>query len=560
MLGQPKMRAGDVRRSFTVGGVGLLALSAALTSNGCSGEFHSCAETSACLSSGSSGSAGREGSAGVVPGGGSGGESQAGQNGTSGSSPATGGGPVAGRGGETGGAGDDALGDAGDAGAGGSEGHVCDPMLSPLDEACLVSSEHAVFVALMGSDAAAGTREAPLASITKASKIAAESGKIVLVCNAIYDEHVSIDVAARIYGGFKCTDWSRETEKPLIRPLTTGAALKIESAGDVLLENLSFEVRDAFGSDSNALTAIVNASPSVTLRSVWLKAGRGKPGVSGTLTEFQYPDASSLDGSSATSARAGGVETRCSCQPGFETWGGAGGKAASAGQIGERGGPELGGGAPGEVGTKCGFGAEGGNGSDSLAAAGGVGAATLGHASPSGWTPASGTAGAVGSPGQGGGGGASLNSSGHGGGGGCGGCGGNGGIGGGGGGASIAVLVFSSIVELDACSITVSDAGNGGNGAPGQQGQQTAGVGGVTPTTQNSCAGGSGGRGGAGGGGGGGAGGISVGIAWDGAAPPKVSNDTAFSIGFPGAKGIGGAPAGLDGVAGVAQKIFALNQ
>jgi hypothetical protein len=433
-------------------------------------------------------------------------------------------------------------------------------MLSPLDEACLVSNEHAVFVTLMGDDKAAGTREAPLASITKATKVAAESGKIVLVCNTIYDEHVQIDVGVRIYGGFKCTDWSRDPDKPLIRPSTTGAALKIESAGDVLLENLSFEARDAFGSDSSALAAIVNASPSVTLRSVSLKAGKGKPGVSGTLTPFQYPETSSLDGIAATSARAGGNEKRCSCQPGFESWGGAGGKAASAGEVGARGGPELGGGAPGETGTKCGFGAEGGNGSDALAAAPGTGAATLGHASLSGWTPVSGTAGAVGSPGQGGGGGASLNASGHGGGGGCGGCGGNGGIGGGGGGASIALLVFGSIVELDACSITASDAGNGGNGAAGQQGQQTVGVGGDTPTTQNSCAGGSGGRGGAGGGGGGGAGGISVGIAWSGAAPPKVSNDTAFSIGYPGAKGIGGSPGLNDGVAGVAQKIFALNQ
>ena len=171
----------------------------------------------------------------------------------------------------------------GEAGIGGGD---CDDVKSPTEESCLVSDEFAVFVSPNGDDNNDGTQGTPLASLTKAVEVAA-GDKLVLVCDATYNEHVSITAGARVYGGFKCTDWSAEAAKPLFKPTTAGPALKIDGVADeVLVEGVSFEVGDAVAAGGTALTALVNASPKVTLRSVSLKAGKGKAGANGALTMF----------------------------------------------------------------------------------------------------------------------------------------------------------------------------------------------------------------------------------------------------------------------------------
>src|SRR6478609_8813242 len=375
-----------------------------------------------------------------------------------------------GRGGSGGNAGSGA-GAAGDSGAGG--GGACDLSQDPSSESCLVDEDHAVFVAPNGKDSAAGTKRAPLLTLSKAIELAAGS-KLVLVCDGTFDEHVTIATGARIYGGFKCADWSPEDGAPLFKPSSPGPALKVDAVTEPLLfTRLNFEVGDATSVGETALTALVNASPSVTFDSVTLKAGKGKAGAAGTLTPFTFPDASSLNGNPETTAGVGGASKTCGCQASLSTTGGLGGAPVAGGQNGSKGFPDLGGGLGGDpLAGDCSAGSGGKKGANAPATASGNGATNPGSASTSGWSPASGADGASGSPGQGGGGGASLNASGHGGGGGCGGCGGNGATAGKGGGASIALLLLNSSVLLQASTLTTSDAGDGGRGVAGQPGQQ----------------------------------------------------------------------------------------
>jgi len=434
-------------------------------------------------------------------------------------------------------------------------GVPCDTNKNPITEECLVADDYSVFVAPSGKDDAAGTKDAPVATLSKAIEIA--GGKFVVVCDATYDEHVTITSGAQIYGGFDCADWSAETGAPLFKPTSAGPALKIDSVtAPVAISGLSFEVSDATGNGETALTALVNASSSVTFEGVSLKAGKGKAGAAGTLTAFPYPEASALNGNGETAAGNGGASKTCSCQPSFSSSGGLGGAPVASGQNGSKGLPDLGGGLGGDPAVgDCGAGSSGKKGASAMAASASAGATTVGSTTEHGWVPSGGVDGATGSPGQGGGGGASLNDLGHGGGGGCGGCGGNGATGGRGGGGSIALLLISSPVVISNSTLTTADGGDGGAGAAGQLGQQAVGSGGNSIASANSCGGGTGGKGGDGGSSGGGAGGISVGIVWKGVAAPTATGVTT-TTGKAGAKGVGGVPGVNDGIAGVKQDVL----
>jgi hypothetical protein len=490
----------------------------------------------------------------VPPSGGAAGSSAGGEThgGAVGDAGAANGGSVGGSGTAGAGAVAGASGDAGDAGRGGA---TCDTTRDPSVESCLVDDEYAVFVAPSGDDDEAGSKAAPVATLSKAIQLAA-GAKFVIVCDAKYDEHVTVARGAQIYGGFKCSDWSAETGAPLFKPTTPGPALSIDSVAEhVLLTHVDFEVGDAMSNGETALTAIVTASPMVTFESVSLKAGKGKAGAIGTLAAFTFPNAGTLNGNAETSAGVGGASKTCLCQASLSSAGGLGGAPAIGGQSGTKGFPDLGGGLGGDPGKSCSSGGGGADGSDGPAAAPGSGASTLGATTPAGWQPAHGKDGEAGSPGQGGGGGASHNALGHGGGGGCGGCGGNGAKAGKGGGGSIALLLVNSPVVLHSSTLTTSDAGDGGAGLAGQPGQADVGSSGNSLASANSCGGGTGGKGGAGGASGGGAGGISVAIVWKGPTPPSLT-DTTSTTGKAGAAGIGGVPGTNDGVAGLKQDLL----
>jgi hypothetical protein len=110
-------------------------------------------------------------------------------------------------------------------------------------------------------------------------------------------------------------------------------------------------------------------------------------------------------------------------------------------------------------------------------------------------------------------------------------------------------------VTLNAVALVAADAGKGGDGGEGQLGGSggDGGKAGYGGAAADSCPGGQGGKGGKGGSGGGAAGGVSVGIVWSGDAAPSYDAASTFSLGNPGAKGIGGDAGQNDGIAGVSQ-------
>ncbi|HET9930720.1 MAG TPA: hypothetical protein VFQ35_08540, partial [Polyangiaceae bacterium] len=226
--------------------------------------------TTSTSSGGGNGTGGRGGtsSGGVT--------SEAGAAGGPANGGAAGGGNEAGAGGESGGAG----------GAGGAPS-TCDVTQSPSTEPCLVSDEFAMFVAPTGDDSSSGTQDAPVKSLSRALELATLSGKLVIVCNARFDEQLVLTSGARVYGGFACptedTPWlyapGTRTE---VKPVTEGAALIVQGVLDpVVIEDLDFASMTATRAGSSSIGASIVNSPDVTLRRTRITAGSAAAGANG---------------------------------------------------------------------------------------------------------------------------------------------------------------------------------------------------------------------------------------------------------------------------------------
>src|SRR6185369_15661069 len=413
-------------------GFGLTGVTAILCiASACSSTTDDCHETSTCSAAGFAGTSG-SGSAG-----------KSGASGTGGTNGASGGhagrDAVGGDGNEGGNGG--AAGNGGDSGAGGDLEPTCDPTLSPSVEACVVSNEFAIFVDPAGKESAAGTKTSPVNTITKAIQLAGND-KIVIACNATYDEQVKILGRARIYGGFTCSGsaapWTYEAGKRAkVAPTARGFAVNVAAgAAEVDIEDVEFDAKDGVDSGESSVAAFVKESTNVALHRVKLVAGKGVDGADGTRTDVVFPIQSELNGKPAN-GDAGGAFNPVTCTAGGNTRGGRGGDGgANSATSGGSGTPDLGGGQAGMVGS-CGSTGTGKDGADAPPQPPSPGAAKLGAITPAGWIGTSGTDGAPGIPGQGGGGGAGAGAGGGGGVGGAGGCGGIGGTGGKSGGSSI---------------------------------------------------------------------------------------------------------------------------
>jgi len=470
-----------------------------------------------------------------------------------------------------------ALGDAGAGGAGGaSDG--CNTKLSPSVEPCMATNAHALFVAPNGVDTAAGTRERPLRSLTRAVQLASlDSSKVVIACNAAFRESISIGARVRLYGGYGCpgtpAPWVYQPNTAaLLAPNNAGPALAIRDVtGQVVLEDFEILPEDALEPGASSIAVSVVRSTNVTFRRTKITAGKGAegaPGVNGVKGADGLPPSPDQNGTDACTLPAmshGGLpDNRSTCVS-------HGGKGAI---------PDLVIGGDGEDGMPFPMqglaynggknGGDGGAGVPGDAGTAGSISKVSGMFSDAGYSPApdaDGGSGADGFPGQGGGGGdASVGSEefecvGAGGGtGGMGGCGGKAGTGGKGGGASIALLLWDSTLTLEVCKLTAAEGGmggKGGDGAPGGNGAK-GGLGGAefvgaVKTIAKGGNGGLGGPGGPGGPGAGGMGGPSLGIVVHGAAP-IADLKTTVQPGKPGVGGPGGtsgvlvkAPSGLDG-------------
>jgi hypothetical protein len=404
---------------------------------------------------------------------------------------------------------------------------------------------------------------------------------IVIACNGKFDQHLNLEAAARLYGGFACpgekVPWTYQPGKRAqVVPSDEGTALEIRNVADaVTIEDVEFYSRDATTPGGSSIAAIIESSDDVTLARVRIVAGAamaGADGESGTK---------GID-AAAASGQQQGAPASCGDGAPDEQFGG---KWPSNNSCGARGGPggdsKLGlSGGPGYAGIPAtdvvppnvnNRGNEGPEGEDGKPGSPGA-SGTLGRAlsdagtfTEVGFTPsASAGAGSDGFPGQGGGGGGASNATGvcigaSGGAGGMGGCGGKGGTGGLGGGASVALIAWSSALTLDACELVAQEGGaggQGGDGGLGGLGKEGAVGGAAFSDASNSIGkggnGGPGGNGGVGGPGAGGNGGPSIALVVHGVAPEGVASSvlTPGSAGAAGPGGSAGALVGENGKAG----------
>ena len=472
--------------------------------------------------------------------------------GTGGSDAGTGGtGGTSGTGG-TGNTGGTGGGSGGTAGSGG-DGGTCDTTKSPSEESCLVSDDSAVFVSPTGADTDAGTKAKPLATFAEAVKKAKTAGHArVIACNGDYDEKLALAAAAdgiKIYGGFKCSDWSYETGvRATLKPKTRGIVLTVDTlATGATFEDVGFVAMPGSDPGESSIAAFVKESGAITMKRVKLEAGKGAKGAAGTKTDYTYPSQTTLNGKDA-SGDTGAAFNQVTCPDGTKTTGASGGNGGAGVTGGGLGQPDLGAGKAGAIGS-CSAGGTGGDGNPGATVTPSDGAKSFGSLGTAGWEGTPGTSGKPGGPGQGGGGGAGSSTSGGGGGGGAGACGGAPGKGGSAGGSSIALLALNSTVSFDTSEVLAADAGDGGVGAAGQTGQQQSGFPGKGANL--GCQGGAGGKGADGGAGGGGAGGVSAGVVWKGKAATLTA--TTPKLGNKGTKGAGGKPGVNDGIDGEAK-------
>lgn len=459
----------------------------------------------------------------------------------------------------------------------------------------------AVYVSTKGDDLNAGTRSAPVRSITRGLEVAGLEGKSqVLVTGGDFTIPTAQGGQLRlvdgisIFGGYDSATWTRNiqsgrtqikgTQSPVV--VAQDLTQPTELAG-VTIQGVNY----AIGSQTSIAMLVSNVQTDVlTLRDVAIYAGNGGAGENGAAG---VAGAAGPGGGAASSGNgAGGGSRMCGTQNVSGGSGGTGRNCAGGGSLpgirgngagnGDGGGggwdycpgcalawhnPKVGG-----AGSIGGGGTPGGNGAAASAA-------TLAAGMWSGLTfqTAQGGNGANGANGSGGGGGgaggAAKNQNagcgdgragGGGGGGGAGGCSGSGGTAGKGGGGSFGLVLNNAHPALMNTQISRGNAGRGGSGGNGGSGGGGGG-GGIGYTRDNSTfqgtsgeggRGGNGGSGGSGSGGAGACGGPSVGIALVGGATVSGDGNLLITGGQGGAAGTGGtgggsSPAGPNGCTGL---------
>jgi len=411
----------------------------------------------------------------------------------------------------------------------------CDLSKEPKDSPACVSDAVGFFVdATKGDDAAAGTREAPFRTISKAVSAVGDKSR-VFVCGGSYPESVQITHTSKVYGGFACDTWVYNASIRVdVAPANVGAPLLVNGANDVEIGDLFFRAQPGTPAARGSVAAIVSNSQNVRFVRGGLTAGAGVKGADGTLAAFTFPAAVTTPGGSIgplPPSPAKGLTVTC-----------PGGATSTGGNGGN------GGGAAPTAGLHAGVGGAAGGKPGTAGAGGQVGAPGAALAVVNGaLVVKDGTAGGSGGVGGGGGGGTGSTTAAQdtyygGGAGGVGGCGGAGGGGGGTGGYSIALASIDALVSLDGTVCEAATAGDGGNGATSQAGQPGA-TGGKAPVVKNND-GGDGGAGGAGGAGGGGAGGVSAAIAWYMGSAPIHTGGVKLTFSSTPAKGGAGGGSG----------------
>jgi hypothetical protein len=429
---------------------------------------------------------------------------------------------------------------------------------------------HAYWVSPSGSDANAGTRAEPFATVQAAIEAshATGTGGDVYVAAGDYPGGISARSGVSVYGGFDPSKWVRDVSAH--RPTIRSDGVVVQGLADAFtLDGLRLEAADATSAGGSSIAVHLHDNRGVVIQGNVIVAGNGGDGADGAPGVAGAPGGTAAIGAGARSCLLGGTNDG-GAGAGFYGAGGTGGAGhATSGSDGSSApgplGGSGGGGGPG-AGYSGGHGTAGGPGAPGTH---GMGGGPLGTARVQGYGPSPGAPGQNGGNGGGGGGGGGAGGyftllSGYfcgpgGGGGGGGGQGGEGGAGGGGGGASIGVLLTGeTLAWVTGNSISTGSGGTGGRGGDGGSGGGRGGTLGPgvpacdadhDPCTGIGGQGGDGGAGGAGGHGGGGGGGPSIGILQTQTAAPTVA-DNVFTLGNPGAGGSSSGSAGAAGRAG----------
>ncbi len=383
------------------------------------------------------------------------------------------------------------------------------------------SMAHDLFVSpATGSDANAGTRQSPFATIG-AAVAAADSGQTIRVAGGAYHERITLRSHVTIVGGYDPSTWQRDTGRFASEVDDSQMVVRGHDVRDVTLDGLVLTTIVS----SRLATVVLDSSSGIVIRGGTIVAARGDSGGSIPV----YPNGFTTPAPAGARGTPAGI-----CVPARA--GGAGGSSGRGGKGGTGGSGGLAGGFNGSAGSGSGAGGGGtGGGAFSDGADGttplvqysrppvGKGGAGFGEFTlAAGYQAALGASGSDGYPGVGGGGGGGGGGNlvgvcgGGGGGGGQGGAGGIGGFGAYGGWASIAVVVGpASDLTLDHAVVKTLGGGNGGVGGEGTAGQLGGAGGAGGSGTGGAGAGGKGGDGGFGGpgaDGGGGGGGPSIGV------------------------------------------------
>ena len=435
---------------------------------------------------------------------------------------------------------------------------------------------------LTGSNANAGTIDAPLATIT-AALAHAVAGDEILVSKGVYAEQVFVTVPVSLYGQYdQSRGWIREASN-----ITTINGVAIAESGPVVFSAVNgaarldgFEVHAAnatIGNSSYAVRIIDSPGP-IQITHNTLVAGSGGVGVAGSA------GASDGDGGDGGNGQLGSCDSQVSATGGVHGSSmcganggdaGAGGYKNQSGMSGMGGSGGTSGGTGGSSGSFPAHGSVGGSGDTGSSGASGANAAAslnlVGNIFASNYVPVVTPAGSPGGKGQGGGGGgggggvASFGSFGSngtgngGGGGGAGGCGATGSSSGGGGGGAFGVFVNNSSASVDANYLVINAAGTGGSGGNAAVGGVAGdpGVGGNACTSNVGAggSGGSGGNGGTGGAGAGGPGGPALGIFASASASLTLGVNRSS---LPGSAvgGLGGSGGGVSGNNGIARRAY----
>ena len=201
----------------------------------------------------------------------------------------------------------------GDGGGGGSTPTECIPAVATPDP---VGDDCGLFVSSsLGDDGNAGTKAAPLATITEALSQAA--GRPIYLCAESFDEAVTLAAPTELYGGLDCTsDWAwigDDTPTALTAAADT-IVLSVESSADgTVVADFAITARNAATAGASSIAALVDRA-TVSFDRCSFTAGNGVAGAEGNT-----PTGGDLDGV----AGAQGDAANCA---GSQTTGGLGGQ------------------------------------------------------------------------------------------------------------------------------------------------------------------------------------------------------------------------------------------